>query len=41
MGKRKHHSLEQITSKLREQGAGLKVSEVCREHTISEQTFFW
>ena len=40
MAKRKRHSPEQIASILREQEAGLKVSEICRKHGISEQTFF-
>jgi len=36
--KRSRFSEEQIIGVLREQEAGMKVSEVCREHGISEPT---
>ena len=38
--KRKRHGAEQIAAILRQQEGGLKVSEVCRQHGISEQTFY-
>jgi putative transposase len=38
--KRSRFSEEQIIGVLREQEAGMKVSEVCREHGISEPTFY-
>ena len=37
---RSRFSEEQIIGVLREQEAGMKVSEVCREHGISEPTFY-
>ncbi len=40
MAKRKRHSPEQIAAILKQQEAGLKVTEICRKHGISEQTFF-
>jgi putative transposase len=38
--KRSRFSEEQIIGVLREQEAGLRVSEVCRTHGISEPTFY-
>ena len=38
--KRSRFSEEQIIGVLREQEAGMKVSEVCRKHGISEPTFY-
>jgi putative transposase len=38
--KRSRFTEEQIIGVLREQEAGLKVSEVCRKHGISEPTFY-
>lgn len=40
MAKRKRHSPERIAAILKQQEAGLKVTEICRKHGISEQTFF-
>lgn len=40
MAKRKRHSPEQMATILKQQEAGLKVTEICRKHGISEQTFF-
>ena len=40
MSKRKRHTAEQIASILKHQEAGLKVADVCRQHGISEQTFY-
>ena len=40
MAHRKRHTPEQITSILRQQEAGLKVAEICRQSGISEQTFY-
>ena len=40
MAKRKRHSPEQIAAILKQQEAGLKVTEICRKHGVSEQTFF-
>ncbi len=40
MAHRKRHTPEQITSILRQQEAGLKVAEICRQNGISEQTFY-
>ena len=38
--KRSRFTEEQILGVLREQEAGMKVSEVCRKHGISEPTFY-
>ena len=38
--KRSRFSEEQIIGILREQEAGMKVSELCRSHGISEPTFY-
>jgi len=38
--KRSRFSEEQIIGILREQEAGMKVSELCRKHGISEPTFY-
>ena len=38
--KRSRFTEEQIIGILREQEAGMKVSEVCRKHGISEPTFY-
>ena len=38
--KRSRFTEEQIIGVLREQEAGMKVSEVCRKHGISEPTFY-
>jgi len=38
--KRSRFSEEQIIGILREQEAGMKVSELCRRHGISEPTFY-
>ena len=40
MSKRRRHTPEQIASILRQQEAGLKVAEICRQNGISEQTFY-
>jgi putative transposase len=40
MGRRKRHTAEEIAGILKQQEAGLKVSDICRKHGISEQTFF-
>lgn len=40
MPKGKRPSPEQIASALRKQEGGMKVSEICRQHNISEQTFY-
>ena len=38
--KRKRHTEEQIIAILKEQEAGMKTSDVCRKHGISEATFY-
>jgi putative transposase len=38
--KRSRFTEEQIISVLREQEAGMKVSDLCRKHGISEPTFY-
>jgi len=38
--KRSRFSEEQIIGVLREQAAGMKVSDLCRKHGISEPTFY-
>jgi putative transposase len=38
--KRSRFTEEQIIGVLREQEAGIKVAEVCRQHGISEPTFY-
>ena len=38
--KRSRFTEEQIIGVLREQEAGMKVAEVCRQHGISEPTFY-
>jgi putative transposase len=38
--KRKSHSVEQIIRILRQADGAQTVAEVCREHNISEQTFY-
>jgi putative transposase len=38
--KRIKHSESEIVSILRKQEQGMKVSEICREHGISEPTFY-
>jgi putative transposase len=38
--KRSRFGEEQIIGILREQGAGMKVSDLCRKHGISEPTFY-
>ena len=38
--KRSRFTEEQIIGVLREQEAGVKVAEVCRQHGISEPTFY-
>ena len=40
MPKGKGPSPEQIAVALRKQEGGMKVSETCRQHNISEQTFY-
>ena len=40
MAKPKRHSPEQITRILKQQEAGLKVSKICRQAGICEQTFY-
>jgi putative transposase len=40
MARGKRHTPEQIASILKQQEAGLKTAEVCRQHGISEQTFY-
>ena len=40
MSKRKRHTPEQIASILKRQEGGLKVAEICRQESISEQTFY-
>lgn len=40
MSRRKRHTPEQIAPIMRQQEAGLKVAEVCRQNGISEQTFY-
>jgi putative transposase len=37
--KRSRFTEEQIMGVLREQEAGMKVSELCRKHSITEPTF--
>ena len=38
--KRKRHTEEQIIAILREHEAGLKTADLCREHGVSEPTFY-
>ena len=38
--KRKRHTEEQIIAILKEHEAGLKTAELCRNHGISEPTFY-
>jgi len=38
--KRKRHSEEQIIAILKEHEAGVKTADLCRNHGISEQTFY-
>ena len=38
--KRSKFSETQIVSMLKEHEAGMKVSEICRNHSISEATFY-
>ena len=38
--KKKRHSVEAIMRILRQADSGLKIAEVCREHNITEQTFY-
>src|SRR5215208_1900932 len=38
--KRNRHSEEQIIAILKEHEAGVKTADLCREHGISEQTFY-
>jgi putative transposase len=40
MARAKRHSPEQIASILKQQESGLKVTEICRQNGISEQTFY-
>jgi putative transposase len=40
MAKPKRYTAEQITRILKQQEAGVKVAEICRQATISEQTFY-
>ena len=40
MAKQKRYSPEQITRILRQQEAGMKVAEICRQADICEQTFY-
>jgi putative transposase len=40
MAQRKRHTPEQITSILRQQEAGLKAAEICRQSGIGKQTFY-
>jgi len=40
MSKQKRHTPEQIASILKQQEGGLATSEICRQHGISEQTFY-
>lgn len=40
MAKRKRHTAEQISAILRQQQAGMKVSDIRRKHGISEQAYF-
>lgn len=40
MAKRKRHTPEQIASILKLADAGMKTAEICRQHNISEQTFY-
>ena len=40
MAKPKRYSPEQITRTLKQQEAGLKVAEICRQAGICEQTFY-
>mgnify|MGYP001572444403 CR=1 FL=1 len=37
---RKRHTEEQIIAVLKESEAGTKTADLCREHGISEQTFY-
>jgi hypothetical protein len=36
MSKRKRHKAEQIASILKQQEAGLKVANICRQHSIGK-----
>ena len=38
--KKKRHSVEQIMRILRQAECGQAVQEICREHNISEQTYY-
>jgi len=38
--RKRRYTEEQIIKVLREQESGVKVTELCREHGISEQTFY-
>jgi hypothetical protein len=38
--KRKRHLEDQIIAILKEQEAGVKTADLCRNHGISEQTFY-
>ncbi|MGJ3243515.1 MAG: transposase [Opitutales bacterium] len=38
--KKKRHSLESIMRILKAGDTGAEISELCREHDISEQTFY-
>ena len=40
MAKQKRYSPEQITRILKQQEAGMKVAEICRQAGICEQTFY-
>ena len=40
MARGKRHTPEQIASILQQQEGGLKVAEICRQNSISEQTFY-
>lgn len=40
MAKRKRHTPEQIASILKLADAGMTTAEICRQHNISEQTFY-
>ena len=39
--KKKQHPVEQIIRILREADGGQGAEEVCRNHNISSQTFYW
>ncbi len=38
--RRKRHSEEQIIAILKQAQAGVKTAEICRQHGISEQTYY-